>query len=161
MKDTLANSFPYIKAMNIMRQQPNCQRHTLLWTSLCQYTVQSALRDDRCYVNASSLSKQPWLVAHTDAAPETGKTQVTPWSNMSSLKTEYFQTLESNCWYRASNSDKKNLLSVKRNKIKAKQPKKVPGSSPWSSCIWKLLLGAASSNTWGIMLNLCLLKGPS
>ena len=42
MKDILANSFPYIKAMNIMRQQTHCQRHALLWTSLCQYTVQLA-----------------------------------------------------------------------------------------------------------------------
>lgn len=42
MKDILANSFPYIKAMNIMRQQTNCQRQALLWTSLCQYTVHLA-----------------------------------------------------------------------------------------------------------------------
>lgn len=32
------------------------------------------LRDDRCYVNASSLSKGPWLIAQVDVAPETRKT---------------------------------------------------------------------------------------
>ena len=43
-------------------------------SSIHSAVSKTPLRDDRCYVNASSLSKKPWLVAYTDVAPETRKT---------------------------------------------------------------------------------------